>query len=75
MADKKKMLPCCGRRQAKLVMDQSALRTLAQRAAARQAKGLSIVNLMEKIDDMKTTIELDKEAIVEHEANHAGGGL
>jgi hypothetical protein len=70
-----KQSPCCARRAAKLVMDEANLRRLAQRAAKRSEKGLSIVDLTAQIDECKAIIALDKQAITDHEADHAGGGL
>ena len=70
-----KQSPCCARRTAKLVMDEANLRRLAQRAAKRAEQGLSITDLQVKIDEAKAIIALDKVAITDHEADHAGGGL
>jgi len=66
---------CCARRTAKLTMDQAALVRVAQRAAKRAQKGLEIETLKVKIEEIKATIEQDKVAIIDHEADHAGGRL
>jgi hypothetical protein len=66
---------CCARRTAKLTMDQAALARLAQMTAKRAEKGLEIETYKAKIDELKATIEEDKAAIVDHDADHAGGRL
>lgn len=67
--------PCCARTRARLVMDEANLRRLAQRAARRAEKGLSVVELSVAIGRAKLDVERDKQAIVDHDASHAGGGL
>lgn len=66
---------CCARRSAKLTMDQANLVRLAQRTAARAQKGLDIEDLKAKIEECKAVIEADKQAIIDHDADHAGGRL
>ncbi len=70
-----KQSPCCARRQAKLIMDQVNLGRLARMASARVAKGLSTVAIAARIEEEKFTIEAAKQAIIDHDADHAGGGL
>jgi hypothetical protein len=67
-----KLPVCCSRVRAKLIMDEANLRTLAQKTAKRAEKGLSIVYLQSRIADVKATIEQSKQAIIDHDADHAG---
>jgi wobble nucleotide-excising tRNase len=66
---------CCARRTAKLTMDRANLGRLAQKAAAREQKNLDITALKAKIEECKAVVEADKQAIIDHEAEHAGGML
>ncbi len=68
-----KQATCCARRTAKLTMDQANLARLAKKTAARAQKNLDITRFVEKIEECKAVIEADKQAIIEHEADHAGG--
>lgn len=72
-----KQLPCCARRQAKLTMDQANLARLARRAARAAQRGETeqLARWQAKIAENQNTIAADKQAIVEHDADHAGGGL
>lgn len=65
-----KQEPCCARRTGKLTHDQNNLRTLAQRAAALDAKGRDISKYRDRIAESKRAIELDKVSIEEHAADH-----
>lgn len=67
-----KMQPCCARTRARLTMDEANLRRLAQRAARRVEKGLSVVELTDAMERAKASIAEDKQAIVDHDAEHAG---
>ena len=64
---------CCARRSAKLTMDQANLTRLAQKTAAKDARNQDISALVIKIDECKAVIEADKQAIIDHEAEHAAG--
>lgn len=64
---------CCARRSAKLTMDQANLARLAQRTAKRAERGLEIETLKAKIQECRAIIEEDKQSIIDHEAEHAGG--
>lgn len=64
---------CCARRSAKLTMDQANLARLAQRAAKRAEKGLEIETLKVKMEESKAAILEDRQAIIDHDAEHAGG--
>lgn len=70
-----KQTPCCARFSARLVMEKANLRRLAQRAAKRADRGLSIVDLQLKIEENKAAIKQVEDAIVDHEARHAGGEI
>jgi hypothetical protein len=52
--------------------DQTYLHTLAKRAAAADAKGRDITKLKAMILETKAAIVLDKAAIEDHDAEHAG---
>lgn len=68
-----KQAACCARRTSKLHHDQNVLRKYAQRAAFHSSKGRDITNLKRLIDETKVIIEADKQAIIDHEAEHAEG--
>lgn len=72
-----KMPPCCARRQAKLTMDQANLARLARRAAKAQQLGETeqAARWQALIAQNQATILADKQAIVDHDADHAGGTL
>lgn len=70
-----KLPTCCARVNARVVMEGANLARLARQASERAAKGLSTVALVQRIEDAKVAVQKAKDAVVEHEANHAGGGL
>lgn len=66
-----KQKPCCARKVAKLHADQANLRSLAQKAASHDARGHDITRLKGMIVAAKILIVKDREAITDHEADHA----
>jgi hypothetical protein len=56
-------------------MEEANLARLARRAAKREAAGLSTVVLRRKIDESKTAVAEAKQRVIDHDADHAGGGL
>lgn len=68
-----KQSPCCARVHARLVMEQANLRRLSQKTAMRASRGLSTALLLPRIEDAKQAVQGAKDAIVDHEADHAGG--
>lgn len=67
-----KMPPCCARREAKLTMDKSLLARIAKRAGSAQARNHDISGYRDQILKTKEAILDDKQAIIDHEAEHAG---
>lgn len=67
-----KQRPCCARMTGHLTRDQNELRSLAKKAAAKDAKGQDITKLKDLIQKARVQIETDKAFIADHEAAHAG---
>lgn len=70
-----KQLPCCSRRTGKLFHDQNNLHNLAKKAAFADAHGRDISKFKKLIAETKAAIEVDKQAIIDHEAEHADGSV
>ena len=66
---------CCARLSSRLVMEKAALGRLAHKAAASEQRARPIRNLSEKIAELRTSIAETEQAIVDHEADHAGGRI
>lgn len=63
-----KQQPCCARRTSKLRMDQQDLARIARRAARYPESP----RWKDAIAKQKKVIAMDKQAIIDHEAEHAG---
>jgi uncharacterized protein (DUF1778 family) len=70
-----KMTPCCARVAARVTMEEANLARLARRAAARDSAGLSTLVLREKIAIAKESVAQAKQVVIDHDADHAAGGL
>lgn len=66
-----KLPPCCARYQGNLVREEGELRRVARMANHRSGKGLSTAREQARIAELKTSIARIKDAIVDHEAEHA----
>jgi hypothetical protein len=70
-----KLPACCARPRARVTMEEANLARLAHKTAIRAGKGLSIVQLQQRIAECKVQLAQAKAAVDDHDANHAGGGL
>jgi hypothetical protein len=70
-----KARPCCARAQARVTMEEANLARVAKMAAKRASQGLSTARLEGRIDDAKHAIATAKQAVLDHEGDHADGRL
>lgn len=71
MSTTTKLPPCCARRQSQITHDKGALRAAA-RSAARAPESQ---RRRDAIATAKAQLEVSRQAAIEHDAQHAEGGL
>ena len=66
-----KQTPCCARKTSEVTRAQSEVGRLARYIAAKQARGQRTDHLSENLDRAKRDLATAKQAVIDHEADHA----